>query len=57
MALTCRSFTGPATATLWRKLYNVKPLLRVLPPDLFVDQQEFVSAIRQVHHGRMLTYG
>ncbi|KAI4519781.1 hypothetical protein K525DRAFT_286807 [Schizophyllum commune Loenen D] len=47
MALTCRSFTGPATATLWRKLYNVKPLLRVLPPDLFVDQQEFVSAIRQ----------
>ncbi|KAL1688268.1 hypothetical protein GGG16DRAFT_127343 [Schizophyllum commune] len=47
MALTCRSFTGPATATLWRKLYNVKPLLRVLPPDPFVDQQEFVSAIRQ----------
>ncbi|KAI5887435.1 uncharacterized protein SCHCODRAFT_02515603 [Schizophyllum commune H4-8] len=44
MSLTCRSFSGPATATLWRKLYNVKPLLRVLPPDIFVDQQEFALA-------------
>jgi len=35
LALTCKSFTGPALDLLWRKLDGLDPLIRCLPPTLW----------------------
>jgi hypothetical protein len=44
LALTCKSFTGPALDLLWRELNGFDPLIRCLPPSLWkIDKQELVS--------------
>ncbi|KAJ8593610.1 hypothetical protein M405DRAFT_785777 [Rhizopogon salebrosus TDB-379] len=41
LALTCKSFTGPALDLLWRELDGLDPLIRCLPPSLWkIDKQE-----------------
>ncbi|KAG0695377.1 hypothetical protein DFH29DRAFT_272260 [Suillus ampliporus] len=35
LALTCKSFTGPALDLLWRELYGFAPLIRCLPQSLW----------------------
>jgi hypothetical protein len=35
LALTCKSFTGPALDLLWRELDGLDPLIRCLPPTLW----------------------
>ncbi|KAJ8593720.1 hypothetical protein M405DRAFT_921688 [Rhizopogon salebrosus TDB-379] len=41
LALTCKSFTGPALDLLWRELNGFDPLIRCLPPSLWkIDKQE-----------------
>jgi len=35
LALTCKSFTGPALDLLWRELDGFDPLIRCLPPTLW----------------------
>jgi hypothetical protein len=44
LAVTCKSFTGPALDLLWRKLDLFAPLIRCLPPSLWKpDKLELVS--------------
>ncbi|OJA12077.1 hypothetical protein AZE42_02178 [Rhizopogon vesiculosus] len=35
LALTCKSFTGPALDLLWRELHGLSPLIRCLPSTLW----------------------
>jgi hypothetical protein len=44
LAVTCKSFTGPALDLLWRELDLFSPLIRCLPPSLWkLDKLELVS--------------
>jgi hypothetical protein len=44
LAVTCKSFTGPALDLLWRELDLFAPLVRCLPPSLWkLDKLELVS--------------
>ena len=35
MALTCRTFHGPANEVLWEELPGLRPLLKLLPEDAY----------------------
>jgi hypothetical protein len=58
LALTCKSFMGPALDLLWRELDELNPLIRCLPPSLWkIDKQELVSrlALAQEHSNLLST--
>ena len=40
LALTCKSFTGPALDLVWRELIGLGPLIRCLPPTLWKLEKE-----------------
>lgn len=56
MALTCHAFLGPATALLWVRLFDLEPLMELIPAHRRGAKSRRLVRARALNYRRLQLY-